>query len=135
MEQLNPAEAPHFSAGRFTLILLMATKKVVVLFDLDGVLATRDIAFDLFKGRGWGKRFGAESSEIADAVNAGKDFNGQKAYAGQTVKYVMDKALQAGVKITEAEISKLAWNAKLMKGSKGFISALQKNKNVNVANP
>ena len=72
----------------------MVAKKVVVLFDLDGVLATRDIAFDLFKANGLGERYKAESSKVADAVNEDRDFNGQKAYAGQTVNYMMNVALQ-----------------------------------------
>ncbi len=108
----------------------MRTKKLTVLFDLDGVLATRDIAFDLFKAHGWDQRFKGLSSDIADAVNAGKDFNGQKAYAGQTVKFVMDKALRFGTKISEAEIRKLASEAKLMRGSKSLIASLKANKNV-----
>ena len=108
----------------------MSAKKVTVLFDLDGVLATRDIAFDLFKANGLGLRFQAESSKIANAVNAGKDFNGRTAYAGQTVNYMMNIALQKGLRITEGEIKKLALEAKLMTGSKSLITALKKNKNV-----
>jgi len=108
----------------------MRTKNLVILFDLDGVLATRDIAFDLFKNHGWGQRYREASSSIADAVNSGKSFSGQKPYAGLTVKYVMDQALKAKVKITEAEIRKLAMDARLMRGSKRLIDSLKKNKNV-----
>lgn len=108
----------------------MAGEKVVVLFDLDGVLATRDIAFDLFKAHGWGTRFSKTSNEIATAVNSGKSFRGGKPYAGQTIKAVMDDALASGVKVTEAEIRKLASEARLMRGSKSLISALKKNPRV-----
>jgi len=108
----------------------MKTKQLVVLFDLDGVLATRDIAFDLFKAHLWGIRFKKASNDIADAVNSGKYFNGKRAYAGQTLKYVMDKALAAGVKITETEIRKLASEARLMRGSKRLVAALKRNKNI-----
>ncbi len=111
-------------------MLVMPAKKVVVLFDLDGVLATRDIAFDLFKANGLGQRYKAESSKIANVVNDGGNFNGQKAYAGQTVNYMMNVALQKGLPITEGEIMKLASEAKLMRGSKSLITALKKNQNV-----
>ena len=109
---------------------MIMMQKIVILLDLDGVLATRDIAFDLFKSKGWGTKFEAASNEIADAVNAGKNFNGQKAYAGQTVEHVMRKAIEAGVQINEAEIKKIAEEARLMPGSKRLIRLLNSNPNV-----
>jgi len=105
-------------------------KKVVVLLDLDGVLATRDIAFDLFKSKGWGPRFKEASEAVANAVNAGNNFDGKKAYAGQTLEYVMKKALKEGVSISRTDIENLALEAKLMTGAKGMVKALERNENV-----
>ncbi len=107
-------------------MLLMRTKKVVVLLDLDGVLATRDIAFDLFKAHGLGKEYRDASREIADAVNANKEFKGKKAYAGMTVKYMMSEFGRYN-KIPVKEIRDLASEARLIKGSKGLVLALKKN--------
>lgn len=105
-------------------------QKVAVLLDLDGVLATRDIAFDLFDAHGFGKFFSKASHEIADNVNSSRKFDGINAYAGQTIEYVMKKALAAGKRITESEIANIARGAKLMRGSKGLVAALKKNRAV-----
>ena len=93
--------------------------------DLDGILAVRDIAYDLFKKHGLGREFKTASTEIADAALAGKDYAGKKAYAGQTLEHVMN-AHAPSRKIPVSDLEEIARGAKLVKGAKELVKALKK---------
>ncbi|MDO8427854.1 MAG: HAD-IB family phosphatase [Candidatus Diapherotrites archaeon] len=103
---------------------------VIVVFDLDGVMVSGDLAISLFRNHGLAGFFKQTSSEIITAIKQGKSFDGKPAYPAQTLEYVLREAVKAGERITVQEIQALARKERLMPGAKELIQKLKSNPNV-----
>ena len=107
-------------------------KHFAVVFDLDGILATRDIAHDFFEQNRHGKEFRKQSAIIADAVNHGSVFDGGPAYAGQTVEFVLNRVTQKGVPLLVSDLVRIAENSRIMPGAVSIMKRLRRNPNTHI---
>ena len=101
----------------------------IIVLDLDGVLAVRDIAYDTFAKHGLGEEFSKVSEAIAEAVKRGGEFDNKRAYAAQTVEYMVKK--YPG-KIHINDIKEVAKKTRLMRGAKRLIQLLKKYPDVDI---
>ncbi len=112
-------------------LLAKSPKGAIVVLDFDGVLGASDVVYELFARHKYHKYYGIKSREIANAVMSGAHYAGQKAYAAQTVKYVLNEVVKTGEeRITLAEMRDIGKNCQFVPGARKLISSLMRSPRV-----